>query len=190
LTPRGPLRKRWFISLSDRPLSVCCAVPDALDALVRFTIAERELSGLEQSMQSMWASISADVDLTHSVSRADQKRQRHVDQITELATRMKAANFRIHSALEQLDPTLSDPSKRLFSELVLAANLYDRADNLNEPIQFAVDHYELANTRLIDAHGAEKERSRFAAELMAEGLIVALLVAELVVMLYGIRLIS
>ncbi|MGO9759275.1 MAG: hypothetical protein ACLPNY_21980, partial [Roseiarcus sp.] len=84
--------------------------PDALDALVRFTLVERELSGLEQSMQSMWASISADVDLTHSLSRADQRRQRHVDQMTELATRMKAANFRIHSALEQLDPALADPS--------------------------------------------------------------------------------
>ena len=118
------------------------------------------MSWLERSMQAMWASISADVDLIHSVSRVDQKRRRHVDEMTELAARMQAANLRIHSALEQLDPALTDPSKRLFSELVLAAKLYDRAENLDDPIEFAMDHYELANTRLIDAHGADKERSR------------------------------
>jgi hypothetical protein len=161
---------------------------DALDALVRFTIAERETTRLEQAMRSAWAPICADAELTHAFMPGDQKRQQHVNNMTEAATRMKTANLRLNAALAQVDPALSEPSKRLFSELILAANLYDRLENLEEPIQFALDHYEVVNTRLIDARHAAKEMSNFTLGHILETMIVLLLIGELLVSLYGIRL--
>ena len=58
------------------------------------------------------------LDLTHAVTRRDLTRQRHVNEMTEIAARMMTAWLRVSSSLEQLDPALADPSKRLFAELV------------------------------------------------------------------------
>ena len=163
---------------------------DALDALVRFTVLEREMTRVEQAMRALWPSISADAELTHAVRRPDLKRQPHIDQMTEQAAGMKASILRIRMALEQLDPAVTDPSKRLFAELALAAGMHDRLECLIEPVQFAVDHYELANTRLIDFRSSMREHSNFMFEHVLQVVIVGLLVAELVVILYGIRLFS
>jgi len=163
---------------------------DALDAMVRFTVAEREMTCLEQEMHSLWPSITEDAKLTHAVTRRDVKRQEHINAMTVLAAGMKSSSLRIRLALEQLDPALTEPSKRLFAELALAANLEDRLECLVEPIQFAVDHYELANTRLIDRRTSSRENANFIFELTAEVTIIVILLAELFVILYGIRLIS
>jgi len=161
---------------------------DALDALVRFTVVERETDQLEKSMRALWSAIAKDSRLTHAVERKELRRQDHVNAMTVLATQMKAASLRIQTALEQLDPSLTDPSKRLFAELVLAAGLHDRLELLVDPVQFALEHYELANTRLIDARALARENGNFLSEQIMQLVIIALLVAELVVMLYGIRL--
>ena len=67
--------------------------------------------------------------------------------------------LRVSKALEQLDPALGKSSKRLYSELANAAVLWDRVEPLGEPIQFTLDQYELANTRLIEAKSAAREHS-------------------------------
>jgi hypothetical protein len=162
---------------------------EALDALVRFTVAERETAKLEQAMHALWPSISGDAELTHAVARCDLKRQDHVNAMTVLVARMKSSSIRIRLALEQFDPTLSEPSKRLFAELALAADLHHRLECLAEPIQFATDHYELANTRLIDQRFAAKETDNFVFEIVLQQVIVLILVAEIVAIIYGIRLI-
>ena len=72
--------------------------------------------------------------------------------MTEIVTRMKADWLRIANSLEQLDPTLAEASKRVFAELVNGAALYDRMEMLEAPIEFAMNQYELANTRLIEAN--------------------------------------
>lgn len=130
---------------------------DAIDAVVRFTVAEREMIALESQMEAMWASLDEDAPLTHAVTRRDQKRQSRVNEMTELAARMRAAYLRLSKGLEQPDRSLSDSSKRLYSELILGAGVYDRLEQLEEPIQFAQDQYELANTRLIEARNAAAE---------------------------------
>jgi hypothetical protein len=130
----------------------------ALDAIVRFTLAQREAVGLEATTKSMLASIEGDSALTHSVTRRQQRKQRYVNEMTEIVTRMRADWLRIANCLEQLDPALSEASKRVFSELVSGAALYDRIEMLEDPIEFAMDQYELANTRLIEANVAYKER--------------------------------
>ncbi len=53
-----------------------------------------------------------------------------------------------------MDPSLQADSKRLFGELALQAQLYDRLEVLGEPIDFALEHYELINSRLLEAQQA------------------------------------
>ena len=100
--------------------------------------------------------------------------------MTEVATRLKMAWLRVNRSLEQLDPILALPSKRVFSELVAAASLYDRVEMLEEPVQFALDHYEISNTRLIDTNLAREERIN---SIVGYGLIVVLLVVQILIML-------
>ncbi len=108
--------------------------------------------------------------------------------MTELVVQMKSAQMRVATALEQLDPTLAEPSKRLYGELAMAAGLYDRAPRLSEPVQFASDHYELANTRLIEGKNAAAERTNGMIGHMLESLIIFLLMAELTALVYEIQM--
>lgn len=163
-------------------------VTDALDAIVRFTLAERETAALEEAITANWAAIEADASLTHSVRRSDQRRQPHVDAMTRLATRMQTSRLRVERALEQLDPRLTESSKRLYAELTLAAALHDRLDQIDEPIQFALDQYELANTRLIEAKNAASERAHSMVGHVLEVVIVLVLLGELIATVLGIRL--
>jgi hypothetical protein len=158
----------------------------ALEAIVRFTVAQKEAFALEAAVKSEWASIEANVDLTHAVTRRDQRRQRHINEITESAARRKIAWLRVSRSIEQLDPTLAEPSKRLFAELVSGASLYDRMEMLDGPIQYALDQYELANARLTEANHARKELVHSIIGYVA---IIVLLVAQLLLMmgLGGIR---
>ena len=161
---------------------------DTLDGVVRFALTERETVALERGMKSAWAAIEEDKSLTHAVTAGQQKRQKHVNTMTELVVQMKCAQMRVETALEQLDPTLAEPSKRLYGELAMAAGLYDRAPRLSEPVQFASDHYELANTRLIEGKNSATERTNFLIGHILESLIIVLLLAELTALLYEIRM--
>ena len=151
----------------------------ALDAIVRFSVAQKEALALEMTMKSAWASIEADAGLTHAVTARQQKRQRHVNEMTEIATRMKVAWLRISRSLEQLDPTIPAPSKRLFAELVSASSLFDRVEMLEDPVQFALDHYEISNTRLIETGLARTERF---SSIFGYGIIIVLLLVQLAIM--------
>jgi hypothetical protein len=130
----------------------------ALDAVIRFSVAQSEALALEAAMRSTWETIEADTALTHALTMADLKRQHHVNQMTEFSTRLKMTWLRIFRTLDQLDPPIAEPSKRIFAELVSAAALHDRMDTLENPIQFALDHYEISNTRLIDLYAARTDR--------------------------------
>ncbi len=152
----------------------------ALDAILRFSVAQREAYALEATMKSMWASIEADTALTHALTMRDQKRQRHVNEMTEVATRMKMAWLRVSRSIEQLDPALADPSKRLFAELVSAVSLYDRVEMLEDPVQFALDHYEVSNTRLIDMTLARVDRVN---SIYGYGIIIILLIIQIWIMM-------
>lgn len=161
---------------------------DALDAIVRFTVVEREAAALEAAMNSIWSTIDADAPLTHAGAGRQQKRQQHVNEMTEIATRMKIIRLRVETALEQLDTRLAESSKRLYSELTLAAALHDRLEKLDEPVQFALDHYELANNRLIDAKAASRDRAHALTGHVLEVAVVLLLLAELVATIYQLRI--
>jgi hypothetical protein len=129
---------------------------DTMDAVARFTLAARQTSALEARMAATWPEIKAHTPLTHAVTRRQQRLQPQVNAQTERATEMKAMHLRLQTALEQLDPTLSGISKRMYAGLVDAAALHDRVEMLEDPIQFALDHYELANWRLTEIGAARK----------------------------------
>lgn len=105
-------------------------IASALDAVVRFSVAQQAALALEESMRSAWATIESDLSLTHALSIRDLKMQGHVNDMTEVTTYMKIGWLRILRCLEQLEPTLSDPSRRIFAELASAASLYDRLETL------------------------------------------------------------
>jgi hypothetical protein len=146
---------------------------DAIDAVLRFTIAERQTRALERQMTEMWSAINEHRSLVHAVKMWHQRFQKTVNMMTERATLMCAARLRLATALEQLDPALNSASKRLYAELADQGQLYDRLEMLEDPIGFALEHYELANTRLIEA-----KTSTF--EIRLELLICALLAGEVI----------
>jgi hypothetical protein len=98
-------------------------------------------------MAATWPQIKAHRPLTHAVTRQQQRLRPQVSALTEQATGMKAMHLRLQTVLEQLDPTLSGTSKRMYADLAAAAALHDRTEMLEDPIQFALDHYELAIDR-------------------------------------------
>jgi hypothetical protein len=161
-------------------------LPDALDAVLRFTVAERETLGLERKLKSVWPAIEKDKSLTHAVTGLQDGRQGQVNEMTELLVDMQSAYMRVGIALQQPNSTTAEPSKRLFGELAIASGLYDRAPLLAEPIQFAVDHYELANTRLIEARFARREMVNAWIGHLLETCIILLLIGELAALIYEI----
>jgi hypothetical protein len=144
---------------------------DAMDAVARFALATRQTAALEARMAATWPQIKAHTPLTHAVTRKQQRLQPQVDAQTERATEMKAMHLRLQTALEQLDPTLSGTSKRIYADLADAAALHDRVEMLEDPIQFALDHYELANWRLTEIGAARRGH-------VLEVLIVVILLAD------------
>ena len=155
--------------------SVIYAAPehlsDTMDAVARFTLAARQTAALEARMAATWPQIKAHTPLTHAVTRQQQRLQPQVNALTEQATEMKAMHLRLQTALEQLDPTLSGTSKRMYADLVEAAALHDRVEMLEDPIQFTLDHYELANWRLTEIGAARRGQ-------VLEVLIVIILLAD------------
>jgi hypothetical protein len=154
-------------------------ISSALDAVVRFTVAQLKTIALEKEMGSTWAAIEADSPLTLSIATIQQRQQSHADAMTLTAIRMKATFLRITRALEQLDPLLEESSKRIYAELVLAGGLYDRLELIEDPVQFALEHYESANTRLNEARFAYKEQRRAMISHALEAAIVFLLLYPL-----------
>ena len=152
----------------------------ALDAIIRFSVAQREALELETAMRSTWDTITADLALTHALTMRDLKMQNHVNQMTEFSTRLKMMWLRIFRNLDQLGPPLTEPSKRIFAELVSAASLHDRMETLENPIQFALDHYEISNTRLIDMYLARIDRVN---SIYGYGIITILLIIQTWLML-------
>jgi hypothetical protein len=144
---------------------------DAMDAVARFTLAARQTAALETQMAVTWPEIRAHTPLTHAVTRRQQRLQPRVNALTERVTGMKATHLRLQTALEQLEPTLSGTSKRIYADLALAAALHDRVEMLEDPVQFAMDHYELVNWRMNEIGAARRG-------LFLEVVIVIILLAD------------
>ncbi len=164
--PPAPRRTAWCVPASrtarvvwtdTRAIIYAAAeqLDEALDAVARFTVVERDTRVLEAKMASLWPCIDRDTRLTHTVRQRDQwLRKGKVNRLTDNVTQMSSAALRLEASLEQLDPGLQSNSKRLFAELALQAELEDRLELLGEPIDFAVEHYELINSRMIEAKQA------------------------------------
>lgn len=144
------------------------------DAIIRFTAVAREADGLEKQVASSWRSINEHRRLAHSPSSSAPRKA--VNAATEQSIETEMSLMSAEMSLEQLDPKLDATSKRLFGELVLAANLHDRLEMLTGPIEFASAHYENVCSRLIDAETTRKG-------LWLEALIALLLLVNTGIML-------
>ena len=158
--------------------SIIYAVPEhlseAMDAVARFTLAARQTADLEAKVAATWRDIEAHTPLTHVVKGKQLRQQSQVNALTERVTEMKTMHLRLQLALEQLDQGLSSTSKRMYADLADAASLHDRMEMIEDPIQFALEHYELANSRLAEVGTARKG-------LILEAMIVVVLLADFVV---------
>ncbi|QJP13744.1 hypothetical protein G3545_08785 [Starkeya sp. ORNL1] len=167
---RAGLRTARVVWTDTRAIIYAAAeqLDEALDAVARFTVVERDTRVLEAKMASLWPCIDRDTRLTHTVRQRDQwLRKGKVNRLTDNVTQMASAALRLEASLEQLDPGLQSNSKRLFAELALQAELEDRLELLGEPIDFAVEHYELINSRMIEAKQASSSLTVEVAILVA-----------------------
>ena len=124
------------------------------DAVVRFTAIMREVCFLDEQMASVWRSINKHLHLVHaSVPRGKRK---EVSQAYEKAMEVQLMFLRTQTLLEQLNAKLDSTSKRLCAEMILAANLHDRLEMMEDLIEFANDHYEIVNTRLFESKNATR----------------------------------
>ena len=132
---------------------------DGMDAVARFALAARQTAALEAQMTATWSQIKTHTPLTHAMTRRQERLRSQVNALTERVADMKTLHLRLQTAIEQLDQTLSGTSKRMYADLAEAAGLWDRLEMLEDPIQFALDHYELVNWRLGEAATARKSNT-------------------------------
>jgi hypothetical protein len=130
---------------------------DAKDAVLRFTLAKRQTVSLERRLLDVWSDLRRDLPLSHPVPFWRHMLRRRINYRTERIAGMNAEHLRLKAALEQFDIKLSSASKRLYAELVLQATIHDRLEAMEGPIEFAMAHYELANTRIIETRNAWRD---------------------------------
>ncbi|MGA3303849.1 MAG: hypothetical protein ABSC72_11250 [Methylovirgula sp.] len=174
---RAGLRTSRVVWSSDR--AVIYAGPEqmneAMDAVLRFTVVARLTSQLEETMAATWPVLAEHAPLTHAITGRQQRLQPVVNAMTLRASHMMAMLLRLESSLEQLDPVLQTASKRLFAELVQQGAIYERLEILEDPVEYAGDVYELANSRLLEDKYARQSH-------LAEKWIAVLIAAELLVL--------
>lgn len=178
---RAGLRTSRVIWTSDRAVIYAGQdqMSDAIDAVLRFTVAARLTARLESEMSATWPLLDDHARLTHAVTPKDQQVQPLVNSMTLRVTQMMSSLLRLEGSLEQVDPGLSAASKRLFAELVQQGAFYERLEILEDPIEHAVDVYETANSRLTEAKFASRSYA-------VEKWIAVFLAAELVLMTFSL----
>ncbi len=159
-TPSPPLRASIstirVLWSNNRAVLFCAAeaFESGYDAVVRFTVIMREVCSLDEQMADVWRSVNKHLHLVHaSIARGKRK---EVNQAYEKAVELKLMFLRTQTSLEQLSTKLDSTSKRLCAEMILAANLHDRLEMMENSIQFVNDHYEIVNTRLFESKNATR----------------------------------
>jgi hypothetical protein len=145
---------------------------EILPGLVEFAWYEGQLRRLESEIQADWQRAEQDVPLTHRVRAADLKRCETVDRMTEVVTHRRMRFARLEPHLGKAPLTLSPPARRVFSELLQAADVADRLDAVDDRLEVTEDLYELANDRLL-------EFSYYRSEFWLEVGIIVILILEL-----------
>jgi outer membrane protein OmpA-like peptidoglycan-associated protein len=169
------IRALWS---SDRSAYFCAGElsESGYDAIVRFTAILREVESLKKQVAASWQTINEHLHLARrDVSRA---KQSEIGAATEKVLQANIALLNTQTSLEQLDPELDSPSKRLCAELILAANLHDRLEMLEGPVEFASNQYEAIASRLNENNNARRER-------WLEAAIIALLLVNTAAMFTG-----
>jgi hypothetical protein len=149
------------------------SVSDVLNALSRFTVVAWKTKTLEAELEAAWPAVDSQTRLTQADTRFSKDDIKAVQRVSERVNMMNSTMLRIDPEIDQLDHKLTALSKRLFSELAAQANIEDRLDLLEEPIDHAFEQCELLNERIIESRNSTSSRR-------LETLIVVLLVAEVI----------
>jgi hypothetical protein len=151
-----------------------------LDAYLRglgcFGFLEASLTALEHQIAAAWPAAERDAELTHGIDAASLRRWPEVNQATRLVTRGRLRLAAIAGPLGHAPATLDSLGARLFTELAAQTEIAHRLDQAETRVEALVELYQAANDRL-------SAYSYFRREYRVEWLIVAVLLAELVMML-------
>ena len=117
---------------NNRAVLFCAAEPfeSGYDAVVRFTAIMREVRSLDEQMADVWRSVNKHVHLVHA--SLPRNKRKEVNRAYEKAVELKLMFLRTQTLLEQLNAKLDSTSKRLCAEMILAANLHDRLELMED----------------------------------------------------------
>ena len=150
---------------------------ELLTAIINFSFYECGVRRLEKQLREDFITAISDVPLTHAVKAIDLQHQSHVNEMTCRVTLGRMQFIQIESNIGHGAVNLSGSAKRITSELALLAEIFPRLEILDDQLEYLEDLYELANDRLT-------EFKYFRTEALIEWGIVALLVLELIAMLW------
>ena len=151
---------------------------EMFSALVEFASLENRLKKLEAKTAECLKVCTNDVPLTHAVSPSDLLRQTHVNKMTEQIVSSQMELVRLTPCFDNLCGRLTPQTKHAIEELTEKTRIWDdRIEALEDQLESLWDLYELANDRLT-------EFRYFKREALLELWIIALLVLELVVILW------
>ena len=157
--------------------AVVLAPPDRreemLAAVADFAFHHGELGRLEGELSANWAELQADLPLVHKVGRKELRRREHVGRMTALTSGWRLQCARLEAGLAGPPSRLSPAGRRAGEKLRALARAEDRLERLDGQIEVYEYEYELINQRLSDCQ-------HFRKELIAELVIVAILVVDMV----------
>jgi hypothetical protein len=147
--------------------------------LIDFSFHEGELRKLERELEADWPRAESDTALAHAVDRRALVRSGHIGEMSQRMALRRIRLARLAPRLEKASVHLAGPTRRLVAELVLQAEVVDRLKNVDDRLEVFEDLYELANDRLA-------EFQSFRLEYRLEAWIIAILVIEVLLMLFEI----
>lgn len=152
---------------------------ELLAGIVAFSWYEGGLRRLETEIAASWSTADDDIELTQLPQKRHQARAHHVDACVTRTTRWRIAYTRLETRLEKAPTGLSSAVRRLYNELAMQTEVHDRLVSVDDRIEVLQDLYELATDRL-------SEHRHVLEELRVEWLIVALLLAEAALSIWGL----
>jgi hypothetical protein len=172
---------------SDRVLwrpgrGVILGAPDRAEELIAgmvdFAFYEGELRRLEREVAADWPGYEEDAGaLTDRLKRRDLQQSSRVNEMTRSLAIRRMRFARLEPRLDNVAASLPPAARRVVTELCQQAETEDRLAAIDDSLEVLEDLYDETFTRLSDFR-------YFRREMLVEGLIVALLFTETVLLIW------
>ena len=154
---------------------------ELLAAVADFAYYEGELRKTEVAVEANWPRLQQDSPLVHKVSRKQLARSAQVGQMTALVMDWRLRLARIEQRLCAPPSDAAPGTRRVGEKLRTLALVEDRLETLDGQVEVYEYSYEMINQRLSDYR-------HYRGELVAEFIIIALLMVEVVIMVWDFYL--